>query len=455
MSPEKINEECLIVLKKINKKKVDVGYVKIENTFAQIMQKLVQICNDSSITFPEIIKYLDKKNELNRLNSNYSYCSNLDGAFQELSVDNVSYIKSITNEFKNISGSDNQKQLRLKRLRSRIKANYTTWSHAYSLKRAYETCRLDKDILIFSHRMMGWSNPVFNITKNLSVEIKTNFGFGRSSYFISVVKFKNFKITPFSHWVLYRYAQFYEIIQYSSLHKVQNESWHEAIEFVKDASNLSMKNENMFIEKYIIDELDKMLDGLNEIMNYKNFYLYNERNIRNWFRLSGHDLVNFRAEKISGSLDFIESILNFNEITATKTFADRIERINKETQPMLTFELKKTRKEIQKLELEKDLITPKFEKSKIEFEKFERKIKLFENRLLKNNEISVSLPNYEFRLEKKIAIKYPNYENVKLAYKKISLEYNKIESQIQIATNSEKIVKSCLSKIKLYFKNKT
>lgn len=452
---DKINEEYVIVLKKISNRKFDINYVNIENPYLRVIQRLVKMCNDSSFTIPEIIKYLEQNKRLDELSSDYSYCEDLSGAFQELSVNNKSYIKDLKIQYKKILENENRQQFPLRVLRSRIKKNYSTWSKAYSIKKTYAKCRADKEVSIFSHRMMGWSNPVFSISKNLSIEIKSNFGFGRSSYFISVIKFKNFKITPFSHWVKYRYAKYYEILQYSSLHNVQNESWHEAIEFVKDAANLSLKSEKMFIEKYIIDELDKMLDGLNEILKSQEFNIFNERSIRTRYELAGYDLINFRAEKISGSLDFIESILNFNEIIATKTFADRIERINKETQPMLTFELKKTRKEIQKLELEKDVITPKIEKTKIEFEKFERKIKLFENRLLKNNEINVSLPNYEFRLEKKIVIKYPNYENVKLAYKKITLEYNKIESQIQIATNSEKIVKSCLSKIKLYFKNKT
>lgn len=452
---DKINEEYVIVLKKISSRKFDIDYVNIENPYLRVIQKLVKMCNDSSFTIPEIIKYLEQSKRLDELSSDYSYCEDLLGAFQELSVNNRSYIKDIKIQHKKIIETENKQLFHLRVLRSRIKNNYSTWSKAYSIKRIYEKCKTNEEVSIFSHRMMGWSNPEFRISKNLSVQIKSNFGFGQSSYFISVLKFKNFKITPFSYWVEYRYAKYSEILQCSSSHNVQNESWYEAIEFIKDASNLSLKSEKMFIKKYIIDELDKMLDGLNNILNSQKFHILHDPCIRTRYLLSGHELINLRAEKISGSLDFIESILNFNEITSTKTFADRIERINKETQPILISELKKTRKEIQKLKLEKDVITPKFEKSKIEFEKFERKIKLFENRLLKNNEISFSLPNYEFRLEKKIAIKYPNYANVKLAYKRITLEYNKIESQIQIATNSEKIVKSCISKIKLYFKNKT
>ncbi len=455
MLREKINEEFVIVLKKISKKQFAIDFVNIENPYLLFIQKLVKMCNDSRCTIPAVLKYLEQNKRLEDLNSNYSYCDDLSGAYQELSVNNREYIKTLSSEHRDIIGKKDKKEFLLKLLRNRIKRNYSTWCKAYSIKRTYEKCRRDSEISIFSHRMRGWSNPEFKISKNLSVEIKSNFGFGRSSYFISVIKFKNFKITPFSHWVVYRFAKFSEIIRYSSIHSVQNESWYDAIEFVRDASNLSLKSEKMFIEKYIIDELDKMLDGLNKILRSQQFYGFNERNIHTKYELRSYDLVNFRAEKISGSLDFIESILNFNEITETKSFVDRIERINIETQPILSLELRNARKEIKRLTSEKELIMPILEKWKVKFEKFERRIQLFEERLLKSKELKLCMPNYEIELKKRIAKKFPDYENVSLSYSKVLNEFNIIESQIGQATSSEKIVASCIAKIRKYFKTQS
>ena len=84
---------------------------------------------------------------------------------------------------------------------------YQLWTNAYSIRKAYETCKSDENIIIFSHRTSGWSNPVYQLTPNFSVEVLTNFGYGRSSYFYTRLKYKNIEITPFSDWINYRFVQ--------------------------------------------------------------------------------------------------------------------------------------------------------------------------------------------------------------------------------------------------------
>ena len=79
---DKINEEYVIVLKKISNRKFDINYVNIENPYLRVIQKLVKMCNDSSFTIPEIIKYLEQNKRLDELSSDYSYCEDLSGAFQ-------------------------------------------------------------------------------------------------------------------------------------------------------------------------------------------------------------------------------------------------------------------------------------------------------------------------------------------------------------------------------------
>ena len=187
MLREKINEEFVIVLKKISKKQFAIDFVNIENPYLLFIQKLVKMCNDSRCTIPAVLKYLEQNKKLDQLNSNYSYCDDLSGAYQELSVNNREYIKTISSEHSDIIGKKDKKEFLLQLLRNRIKSNYSTWCKAYAIKRTYEKCRRDSEISIFSHRMRGWSNPEFKISKNLSVEIKSNFGFGRSSYFITVL----------------------------------------------------------------------------------------------------------------------------------------------------------------------------------------------------------------------------------------------------------------------------
>jgi len=121
----------------------------------------------------------------------------------------------------------------------------------------------------------------------------------------------------------------------------------------------------------------------------------------------------------------------------------------------LSIEAKKIRKDIKKLKLEYDLLKPNYIAVKIELEELEDKIQLFIERLIKRKELTIDDPDYNYKIEKKITEKYPNYQKVELAYNKIADEFNKKETQIIAASNSENIIKSCLAKIKLYFKNKS
>jgi hypothetical protein len=88
------------------------------------------------------------------------------------------------------------------------------------------------------------------------------------------LKYKNIDITPFSEWVDYEFAQFSEIIRYSQSYILRNEYWLDAMEYSRDACNLSLVDEVKFVEKYVIDECEKMVRGLENILN-KEYFMFN------------------------------------------------------------------------------------------------------------------------------------------------------------------------------------
>ena len=181
---------------------------------------------------------------------------------------------------------------------------------------------------------MGWSKRPHVLTPAFSVQIDTNFGYGRSSYFFSKLTYKKIDLIPFSEWVEYRYANFFEIIRYTVRHDLRNECWHQAMEFCRDACNLSLSDETMFVEKYIVSECEKMVNGL-EIFLTRDVVALKDLQIKNEERV----LIEFRGEKISGALNFIEKILGFSEIFAVGSLISRIEACNKSIQPILEKEL--------------------------------------------------------------------------------------------------------------------
>ena len=184
---KKINEEALIVLRdNKNTNQIEIDYVDIENHFADEMSYLEKICDDAETTLDDLLKFLKEKTVLGKLSSDYKYCTDLNGAYQGFTAnhqDTIEHISWVIKEkdkslSKNLINHDEYKKTSEK-VKNSVKNKYEKWIKAYSIRKTYMICKSDKSIFLFSHRTAGFSNPIYQLTPNFSIEIKTNFGYGR------------------------------------------------------------------------------------------------------------------------------------------------------------------------------------------------------------------------------------------------------------------------------------
>ena len=105
-----------------------------------------------------------------------------------------------------------------------------------------------------------------------------------------------------------------------------------------------------------------MVTGLTNIVTNSTFNFIGENNKNHKVDKKGHQLIEFRGEKVSGAIDFISKIIEYNQIAEIQKFIVRIEQINKEIQPILIEEIKII--EVKLIGLNKDLnaIKPEYEK---------------------------------------------------------------------------------------------
>lgn len=192
----------------------------------------------------------------------------------------------------------------------------------YAVTHHYGVLDDDSSVLAYSHRRCGWSFPLFQLDNDVKVCYLTNFGYGRSSYFYTQVFYKDIAILPYSDWVLYRYADMIEIIEYTKVHLVKNgyEEWKDTLMFTADIYNLAAKDPERFVNDYIIGEVEKMVSGLEDILNADQTYriVTSKHNPNTQISLSGDLLVLFKGEKISGALGFLDQLLKlvpvFNDV---------------------------------------------------------------------------------------------------------------------------------------------
>jgi len=457
---KEINEEALVVLRNNTiANQIEIDYVDIEKHFENKMLYLEKICDDAETTLDDLLKFLKENHVLDELNGWYKYCKTLNASYVEFKADyqhSVQELIKIKNNIddslrKNPESYDEDKKA-IESVKERFKNDYESWIKSYSIRKTYGICKRDESIILFSHRTSGFSNPVYQLTPNFSVEIKTNFGYGRSSYFYTKLKYKNIDITPFSDWINYRFAQFSELIRYTKSHALYNHYWLEAVEFAKDACELSIADERKFVEKYIIDECEEMAQGLEDFFIKDTFSFKGKQDKMFEVSMTGHVLIDFRGEKISGALDFIDKIIEFDKVASIQSFIKRIEKINKKMEPILEVEPELIKETLLGLNKEKDTLQPDFDKVRNEYLNYNKKIKELQSQMRMKGEFDPSSYKSQEEYFTTFRKKYPEYENCNKKYILIRKDYTILEDKIH---KHNKILENIISykeKIHNYFK---
>ncbi|MEG2101792.1 MAG: hypothetical protein RRY99_09800 [Flavobacterium sp.] len=367
MNRQNVNEDFLLLL--IEKEGlIDTATIHISNHFEEETLLLTKLCRGDSDNILQIIRFIRDSLKPKLPNKIFNYCKGLDKAYQSVIINVEESIRNILTKRDLIYSNQNIAKIekrefdlpnRINNLKKEILEQIILWFRVFNIEFAYEEAKKNPDVLVYSHRISGWSAPEYQITKNLKQQVKTNFGYGSVSYFYSLLTFKNIQISPLSEWIDYRYSNFSEVTRYTKSFrsriavtdsenriryyktKIENSYWLNALDFTKRAANLSITNEKEFVEKYIISECEKMVNGLEIFYTETKFDFIDENQVDadheeiiiNKVDINGYELIDFRTEKIIGALDFISKISDYNAITPTGDYSEKIKLISRKFIP--------------------------------------------------------------------------------------------------------------------------
>jgi hypothetical protein len=498
---EKVNEEYVITLiKNSNTKLIDVENINIVQYYNDEIRRLEKVLDNSNTDLNDLYIFFKDYNGLDEIDGYYDYCEHLTSAFQSSVsaypkdvaskiIDRISEIDEVVNEknkaidiaykpddkdeknklnnkaerlmYENeLAKITKQKIQLIESYKAMLKKEFILWVKAYSIKQTYKMIQSKKkDIIAYSHRIGGWSNPAYKLTENFSLEIKTNFGYGRSSYFYLLLTFKNIPIAPFSDWIYYRNVDAYEIIKYSKSYPLNDEYWVDAMSYSKEACNLSLTDEVKFVQIYLLEECEKMVNGLEDILVTKKmtFKRFGTNELYDIEFNTTHLIVLFRAEKISGSLDFISKIKEYNELISISSFIRRIEKLNEDFKPVIDEEIKKSSlklSELKKQLKDSDAETPKFvEKSKI----FDEKRNKIKEKMESNGTYDpkkVPLIEELKKVHKAFDKKYPEYQKFDLHFTDHVVKNSELRTKYSDCDKNLERIVSYNEKIEEYFKTK-
>lgn len=436
----KLNENYLVVLKhKPNSNKVELNRVPVKCTL-EYSDKSGKSFYSSSNSILDIGKTLNDLKNLDILDYEYKYCDSekLDSYTEKYVVDLDETIEKFEKKSKFVNKENElPTQEEIKSLRMKTCAKINNWFKVHSLEETYKHLDLDSSIIMYSHRMRGWNSFKNKIDDDFSIEVNTNFGFGRASYFYTKLIYKGLNVVKYTDWIYYNYSNLAEMINYSSTHELRDESWHDAINYVSRAYNTYVTSEKIFVRVYIINELDKFINGLKKLLQadkefLRGYKFLDEEKKHSDFNEDGHNINEFKGRKMSGALDFIPIIKKFNTYTEANKFINEIENLCRDYLPILPEEvahincstdelnvkIKNLKSEI-KLNTESCKLTElenkykhKKEDSEYNYSSMESyniyKLDL-ETKLIFNSRLKASILKYIDKIERKIGVKKESF----------------------------------------------
>lgn len=186
--------------------------------------------------------------------------------------------------------------------------------------------KADDKIKMYSTENIGWTTFNYPISDDILFFMKSNFGYGSSSYHYINLSYKGIDILPYSALVKYYYVNMIEFYRYTRQYRPTHANWEVALDFVVETANLAIKDENAFITKWLSNEIDEMVAGLKIIAeqpkkSIKDFFSHPNKEdnflyVRNahksdreeYFAYPEEVSTIFKAEKLSAALELLEKL---------------------------------------------------------------------------------------------------------------------------------------------------
>lgn len=356
---------------------------------------------------------------------------------------------------------------------------------AYQYQIIEQTITKLSDVKMYSTDQCGWKKFNYPIDDNITISIDTNFGFGSSSYFICILKYKGIAILPYTAIVDYYYAEMRDMKNCTRRYLPRRNSWCCVFDFVKETANYAKHNLSLFEDTFILSEIKKMIFGLHCIMsNPKNEIdeikkrIPSERDgyifVRQFTNedkelyeiLPDEKLITDKIYKISSALAFLENLKELSSILPTVTqYIDEIISMNNSIRPEIHILQAKVIKDIDAwnkkkennlLEIEKNA-SLLFSHVKIIKKQYEETYKMpvtFDEIRLLDLFSKDTVFQYEWKghlalsaIEKKYQNEVPAYNILMKRRKTLFKENDKIKRHIQLRTKLIDVLQDSLQRI--------
>ena len=163
--------------------------------------------------------------------------------------------------------------------------------------------------------------------------------------------------------------------------------------------------------------------------------------------------MEFRGEKISGSLDFIKKILQYEKIVKIKSAVERIELCNKRIQPLLEDEILLIKEDLNIFLEEMNILKPKYDKLRLKNIDYTKKKKKLQNQMIINGQIDRNNIDQE-EVNQAFNKSYPEFIIFHDIFSEFRSSYKTLIQKINNLNRLSENIIGYNQKIKSYFINK-
>lgn len=147
--------------------------------------------------------------------------------------------------------------------------------NAVLLERLYSRYESKKDVVAYSHRIPGWwTTPEMKLDReaDLGIVLKSNFGYGSSSYFVSLLRYKGIDAINTPFLIFYSGVRKVEFAGYSYSYRISEESFEPCFENVVELHDEYRQiGEGAFVDKYFRKALSDLSDLLSIVVQTETF----------------------------------------------------------------------------------------------------------------------------------------------------------------------------------------
>ncbi len=425
-------------------------------------------------SYPRLMSYADYKKEIAEKEKELRI-SLMDNPITQFSLEE--YKKNNPAEYRNqINSIEAEIRRKLNEYKIALKKQfaYKQFINAYNYTKKLREIKASKDTKMYSTDQLGWSSFNYPIDRDLIINVKTNFGYGSAAYFLCNLQYKGIDIIPYTCIIRYYKVLWTDFVRYTRKYRACRDSWEEAFDFVVETVNLAKQDQDEFIKKWIVNEIEEMMKGLKaivlspkdslekylgigastiplnktiEVGLYELVRNCSGSDVSEYKALPKEKIMAFKAEKVTGCLQLLDNLRKLQSIT---TVADKcikeIEELNLQIYPEI-------KEHIESITIEVQNLNKKLDKVMQELIPIQKTLGVRTDNIsaLYNRNKNTTINGRPYTLtdaQEAFDKAHPEYQPYLRRYETLNEKAQTLREDIRLRTNFLNILKDCADRIK-------